>query len=137
MLNLAGREYIMESFTCRSFFPLEGFRGFDSSIILSLRNGILMSIGNFPESPSQRILAGTILAGSLGLISAACASARAAPQRTDYYILSYTMLCYIMLCYVILCYVMFYYAMLYYTIEYPSLASLSKPPLALFFGQTR
>ena len=31
------------------------FRGFDSSIILILRGGILMSIGNFPESLSQAI----------------------------------------------------------------------------------
>ena len=37
------------------------FRGFDSSIILILRGGILMSIGNFPESLSQAILAGQIL----------------------------------------------------------------------------
>ena len=36
------------------------FRGFDSRIILILRGGVLMSIGDFPESLSQQILAGTI-----------------------------------------------------------------------------
>ena len=41
-------------------------RGFDSSIILIIRGGILMSIGNFPEIQSQRILRGTILVGRLG-----------------------------------------------------------------------
>ena len=35
-----------------------GFRGFDSSIILILRGGILMSIGSFPEMSSQQILEG-------------------------------------------------------------------------------
>ena len=33
-----------------------GFRVFDSSIILILRGGIIMSIGNFPEVLSQAIL---------------------------------------------------------------------------------
>ena len=37
------------------------FRGFDSNRIIILRRGILMTIGNFPESLSQRILAGLIL----------------------------------------------------------------------------
>ena len=41
-------------------------RGLDSSIILMLRVGILMSIGNFMEILSQRILAGIILVGRLG-----------------------------------------------------------------------
>ena len=36
-------------------------RGFDSSIILSLRGGTLMFTGNFPEGSSQAILAGIIL----------------------------------------------------------------------------
>ena len=36
------------------------FRGFDSSIILSLRGGIPRPIGNFPESLSQAILVGEI-----------------------------------------------------------------------------
>ena len=43
------------------------FRGFDSSIILILRGGILMSIGEFPESLSQRILVGISLVGRLGV----------------------------------------------------------------------
>ena len=37
------------------------FTGFDSSIILNLRGGILMSIGDFPESLSQAILVGIML----------------------------------------------------------------------------
>ena len=43
------------------------FTGFDSSIILSFRGGTLMSTGGFPETLSQRILAGMI---SVGIISA-------------------------------------------------------------------
>ena len=42
------------------------FRGFDSSIISILRGGVLMSIGEFPESLSQAILAGIISVGRLG-----------------------------------------------------------------------
>ena len=43
------------------------FKGFDSSRILILRGGILMSVGNFPESLSQGILAGVILVRRLGV----------------------------------------------------------------------
>ena len=43
------------------------FRGFDSSIILILRGGIPMPIGNVPESLSQAILVGIILVGRLGV----------------------------------------------------------------------
>ena len=43
------------------------FRGFESSINLILRVGILMSIGDFPESLSQAILVGTMLVGGLGV----------------------------------------------------------------------
>ena len=43
------------------------FRGFGSSRILIQRGGILMSIGNFPETLSQAILAGIILVGRLGV----------------------------------------------------------------------
>ena len=49
------------------------FRGFDSSIILIQRGGILpesliyMSIGNFPESLSQAMLVGVMLVGGLGV----------------------------------------------------------------------
>ena len=42
-------------------------RGFDSSIILIQRGGILRSIGNFPESWSQAMLVGTMLVGRLGV----------------------------------------------------------------------
>ena len=42
-------------------------RGFDPGRILSLRGGILMSIGIFPESLSQAILAGRFLVGRLGV----------------------------------------------------------------------
>ena len=44
------------------------FRGFDSIIsLISLRGGILMPIGNFPEDLSQAILAGIMLVGRLGV----------------------------------------------------------------------
>ena len=43
------------------------FRGFDSSIILILRGGILMSMGNSPEIMSQQILVGIILVGRLAV----------------------------------------------------------------------
>ena len=43
------------------------FGGFDSGGILILRGGTLMSIGNFPQSLSQQILAGIILVGRLGV----------------------------------------------------------------------
>ena len=43
------------------------FRGFDSSRLLILRLGILMSIGNYPEIQSQRILVARILVGRLGV----------------------------------------------------------------------
>ena len=42
------------------------FRGFDSSIVLIQRGGILMSIGNLPESLSQAMLVGIMLVGRLG-----------------------------------------------------------------------
>ena len=41
------------------------FRGFDSSTILILRGGMIMSIGYFPESLSQAILVGIVLVGRL------------------------------------------------------------------------
>ena len=44
------------------------FRGLDSSIILIMRGGILMSTGDFPESLSQAILLGMMLVGRLGVI---------------------------------------------------------------------
>ena len=44
------------------------FRGFDSSIILISRGGILMSPGDFPESLSQAILVGIILVRRFGVL---------------------------------------------------------------------
>ena len=44
------------------------FRGFDSSIILILRCGILTSTGDFPGSLSQAMLVGTMLVGRLGIL---------------------------------------------------------------------
>ena len=48
------------------------FRGFDSSIIISLRGGIFMSIGSFPESLSQQTSAG-ILGREIGRTPKVCA----------------------------------------------------------------
>ena len=44
------------------------FGGCDSSIILIYRGGILMSIGDFPESLSQATLVGIMLVGRLGVL---------------------------------------------------------------------
>ena len=49
------------------FAKILDFRGFDSSIILVLRGGIIMSLGNFPASLSQAFLAGRFLVGRLGV----------------------------------------------------------------------
>ena len=46
-----------------------GFGGFDSSTMLILRGGILMSIGDFPESSSQAMLVCVMLVGGLGVIA--------------------------------------------------------------------
>ena len=56
------------------------FRGVDSSIFLNLRGPILMSIGSFPESLSQAILAGIILVGRLG-VTLSCHVARRSHRR--------------------------------------------------------
>ena len=48
-------------------------RGFDSSMILIIRGGILRTKGDFPETLSQAILAGIMLVGRLGV-----------PKRTQY-----------------------------------------------------
>ena len=45
-----------------------GFRGFDSSIVLIQRGGILTSIADFRESLSQAMLVGTMLVGRLGVV---------------------------------------------------------------------
>ena len=42
------------------------FRGFDSSMILILRGGILMSIGDFPESLSRAMLVGCNVSREIG-----------------------------------------------------------------------
>ena len=42
------------------------FRGFDSRGVLILMGGIILSIGNLPETMSRRILAGIILVGRSG-----------------------------------------------------------------------
>ena len=52
------------------------FRGFDSSIILIIRGGIIMSIGDFPESLSQGILVGIMLVDRLGVSTAGRATKR-------------------------------------------------------------
>ena len=44
-----------------------GFRGFDSSIILIIRGGILVSIRDFPESLSKAMFGGIMLVGRLGV----------------------------------------------------------------------
>ena len=48
------------------------FRGFDSSIILSVRGGIPRPIGNFPESLSRGTLVGIILVGRFGVNTNVC-----------------------------------------------------------------
>ena len=45
-----------------------GFRGFDLSIILILRGGILMPVGDFPENLSRAMLVGTMSVGGLGVL---------------------------------------------------------------------
>ena len=42
------------------------FRGFDSSIILIWRGGILVSIGDFPEGLSQAVLVGSNVSREIG-----------------------------------------------------------------------
>ena len=56
------------SFTPNLPTNIVDFGGFDSSIMLFLRGGILMSIGNFPESLTQAILVGVMLIGRLGVV---------------------------------------------------------------------
>ena len=53
------------------------FRGFDSSIILSLRGGIPNLIGDFPDCLSQAMLVGIMLVARLGV------HMRNACHRTD------------------------------------------------------
>ena len=58
------------------------FRGFDSSMIIILRGGILMPIGDFLEDLSQAILVGIMLVGRLGVVSL-CHSLRRGPARAQ------------------------------------------------------
>ena len=44
-----------------SDYRFSDYAGFDSNIFLILRDGIIMSIGNFPEMLSTQILVGIIL----------------------------------------------------------------------------
>ena len=48
------------------------FGGFDSSIMLFLRGGILMSMGDFPDSLTRAMLVGTMLVGKSGVSWFAC-----------------------------------------------------------------
>ena len=57
------------------------FRGFDSSRILIVRGGILMSIGNFPESLTQAILVGRFLVGRLGVSNTRVSEVRERGQK--------------------------------------------------------
>ena len=59
-----------------------GFRGLDSSIILSLRGGSPRPIGYLPESLSQAISAGIILVGRLGVKQTPRSVARDVPVQT-------------------------------------------------------
>ena len=52
------RAYAWRTATANLRTNIVDFRGFDSSIILILRGGILMSVGDFPESFSQAISVG-------------------------------------------------------------------------------
>ena len=106
------------------------FRGFDSSRIVISRGGIPRSIGNLPESSSQRILVGIILVGR-SIVRRQSESRRAfvptrETRRCDHLtILYYTILYYTILYYTILYYtilydniLILYYTILYYTILY-------------------
>ena len=85
-------------------------RGFGSSRILVLRVGILMSIGNFPETLSQQILAGITLAARLGVVSVA--------RLPSYLCLFICMSCLVVFSYsysvVFLCYVYHFWLFLVY-----------------------
>ena len=52
--------YVMQLATANLRTKILDLRGFDSSIIVSLRGGILMPIGDFLEILSQGILVGII-----------------------------------------------------------------------------
>ena len=68
-IMLSDRGAFGSTFTAnlRTSTKILDLRVFDPSIILMLRDRILMSTGNFPEILSQRILVGIILVGRLGV----------------------------------------------------------------------
>ena len=62
--------YVHQTITTRTpNLPINNvyFRGFDSSIVLKLRCGILRPIGNYPEILSQAMLVRVMLVGRLGV----------------------------------------------------------------------
>ena len=63
----SGPRFWTKIFTANLRTKILDFRGFGSRRILIPRVGILMFTGDFPESLSQRILAGIILVGLLGV----------------------------------------------------------------------
>ena len=62
------RDLLAQWYAQSPYTNIVDFRGFDSSTILALRGGILMSIGDFPEVLSQTMLLGTMLVGRLGVL---------------------------------------------------------------------
>ena len=60
-------DWLRQDITANLRTKILDFRGFYSSVILILRGGILMSIGSFSKSLSQRILVGIILVGRFGV----------------------------------------------------------------------
>ena len=58
--------YVMLSYTPNLPTNIVDFRGFDSSTILVLRGGTLMSVGNSPESLSQAMLGGCNVSREIG-----------------------------------------------------------------------
>ena len=59
------------------------FRGFDSSIILILNGGIPRTIGIFPDSSSQAVVAGRFFVGRLGAEPPSRAPKRPADQAFE------------------------------------------------------
>ena len=68
---IASTEHRAERRTVNLRTKILDFRGFGSSRILILRAGILMSMGNFPESLSQEIFVWIILVVRLGVATRA------------------------------------------------------------------
>ena len=68
-IRLHGRHALRRALRRTANLPAKilDFRGFDSSRLIILSGGILMSIGSFPELSSQQLLVGIILVGRLGV----------------------------------------------------------------------